>query len=295
MIDFNRRDLRSKIIGEGIRAINDGDRSRLDTAVKNAKEQYFLDLAEYIIAYDEFKHKNFPTALQHLENALTLDPNFPQAHLVKSTLFIEMGKYEDAIKSIDYSLQNLVLLSYAGFYNNKGVAFSRLGRLDEALFCYLRAIESDKNYDMAYRNSLLVFAEKGAWLDLLTIAQTIRQNFSKNPDFLNGTAVTLLNFAESLFREGNLDLSNNLLEEAGKQLEIAIGLQPENNSILYNLSCFYSRSNKRPEAIETLKKALEKAPSNDIRMGLLQTAHDDVDFANIREDPLFKELLAVPT
>lgn len=292
MIDLNRRDLRSKFLDEGLRAIRDGDPSRVDTVVKNAREQYLLDVAEYIIAYKEFNDKNIPNALQHLEEVLRLDPSFVQAHLLKSTLLIEMGKYEEAISTVDYSLQNLFLFSYAPFYTNKGVALDRLGRLDDALFCYLRAIESDQSYELAYQNSLIISSKKGVWLDLLAIAGRIRENFSQNPELLNWTSVILLSQAEHLLREGNLDLSNNFLQEAGKQLQIAIGLQPENNSILYNLSCFYSRSNKRSEAIETLKKALEKAPSQDIRMGLLLTARDDVDFANIREDPLFKELLA---
>jgi tetratricopeptide (TPR) repeat protein len=291
MIDFKRGDLRSKILGEGARAVQEGDSSRVDAAVAKATEQYLLELAEYIRAYKEFYDKNFPAALQHLEEVLRLDPTFPQAHLLKGTVLIEMKKYEEAIKSADYSLQNLFLISHAPFYTNKGVALDRLGRLDEAMFCYLQAIEIDENYRLAYKNLLLIAAKKGASLDLLIISGKIREKFSENPEFLNWTAVALLNLAELALREGNPEVSEKSVQEAGKQLELAIARDPENDSILYNLACFYSRSGRRSEAIETLKKSFEKAPSGDIKMGLLQTARNDVDFANIREDPLFKELL----
>lgn len=292
MIDFKRDDLRNKILNEGIKAARDPDSSRLDAAVKNAIEQYFLEVAEYIRANKQLLDKKFDLALQHLENAIRLDPAFGQAYLLKQTVLIEMLNFDEAIKSVDHALQNLMLFNHAPFYSNKGVALDRLGRLEEAMFCYLRAIEDDENYVLPYRNFLIVAARKKAWPEVLSISARIREKFGEKPELLDWTSVNLLNLAELSLQQGHREISEKMVQEAGKQLELAIGLDPENPSFLYNLACYYSRSGRLSEAIETLKKAFEKGPSDDVRSTLKQTARDDVDFANIREDPLFKELLA---
>lgn len=292
MIDFNRRDLRSKILEEGVRGARDRDPSRVDAALRKASEQYLLETAEYILANKELVNRNFAVSLQHLENAMRLDPNFPQAHLLKVNVLIEMGNYEEAIKSVDYSLQNLTLVSYAPFYSNKGVALGRLKRFEEAMFCYLRAIEDDGNYALAYQNFLIVAASKKAWSDVLEMSAGIRGKFSEKPELLDWTAINLLTQTELSLQQGNREISEKLLQEAGKLLELAIGRNPENHSILYNLACYYSRSGRRSEAVETLKKAFEKAAPDDVKSGLKRMARDDVDFGNIREDPLFNQLLA---
>jgi len=291
MINFNRRTLRGNILNQVIAAVQGKDISRLDSQLTIATEQYFLEIAEYIRAYQDHFKNNFPESLKHLDESLKLDPSFPAAHFLKSLVLLSMEKYEEAIKCIDYSLQNLTLINFTFLYNNKGVALDRLGRLDEAMFCFLRAIEEDQNNEQAYLNSLTIAIKKKASLEILSISQNIREKFSQRPDLLNANASILLQQVDQSLREGNTNLSAKFLQEADKQLQSAVVLNPENSNILYNLACFYSRSGRLDEALETLNKAFQKAPSDTERNQMQQLARGDVDFENIRKDPRFLQLL----
>lgn len=62
------------------------------------------------------------------------------------------------------------------------------------------------------------------------------------------------------------------------------------SSIQYNLACFYARSGNHSDAVTTLKNAFERAASEEDKKKLMNLAHADVDFADIREEPLFQEL-----
>jgi len=291
MIDFKRRELRFKLIEEGIAGAEKADLSRINFALQHSHEQYLLETAKYILAYKEYKNNDFPAALSHLEEAIKLDPTFMAAHLLKGSVLIHKGELDEAIRSIDYSIQNLQLMHYSVFYGNKGVALDRMGRFDEAISCFLRGIEDDTNYDKNYINCLLTFCKKGDWFNALSLSEQIREVFKENPEILNWTTTQLLNLAERTLKEGNPGISEKFVEEAGKQLDLAVMKEPENASILYNLACVYSRRNKTNEAIETLKKAIEKMDSDDKKKMYREMAYKDVDFANIRVNPLFKEIV----
>ena len=292
MIDFKRRELRLKLLDEAVAGAADiADSSRINSALQQSQEQYLLETTKYILAYKAFVNKDFRAALALLEEAIKLDATFIAAHLLKGSVLIHMGDPEEAIRIIDYSIQNLNLTSYVAFYGNKGVALERMGRYDEAISCYLRAIEDDAAYERTYGNLLLALCKKGDWLNALSVSGQIREVFKEEPEFLNWIATQLLKSAEQTSKEGNPAISEKFVEETGKQLDLALTKEPENGAILYNLACFYSRMNQAPEAIETLKKSIETMDSDEKKKAYRDMASKDVDFANIRENPLFKEIV----
>jgi tetratricopeptide (TPR) repeat protein len=134
-------------------------------------------------------------------------------------------------------------------------------------------------------------AKKKDWLNYLSLSQNIREVFKENVKFINETISVLMNTAEIIPKEENLEISEKFLEEAGKQLDLAITKKPENAYILYNLACFNSRTNKIPEAIEALNKSIEKMESEEIKKRYREWACIDKDLANIRENPQFKEIV----
>jgi tetratricopeptide (TPR) repeat protein len=66
----------------------------------------------------------------------------------------------------------------------------------------------------------------------------------------------------------------------------ALGKFPGNALILYNVACMESLLGRSDEALETLRTAIEAYPS------FRDNARDDDDFAPLREDPRFVELLS---
>jgi tetratricopeptide (TPR) repeat protein len=294
-IDFNRKKLREKVFNEGLAAAQMRDPARVEAAIKEATTQWFLEIADCIRGYNAYWNNDFDGAIQYSQKAIRLDPALTVAHNLKIVSLMGAGKNEEAITSADYAIQHLLLIQFAVFYYNKGVALERLGQDDDALFCFWRTIEDDEAYEYGYQAIISQYSKREEWLSVLSVSALIRDKLNENSSFLNMTAGHLLTDAEIILKNGAKDISEKLVEEAGKLLELALRKEPENDHILYNLACFYSRSGKRSEATATLKKTLEIATRNGREMEVRQMARDDVDFTTIREDPLFKELVAKET
>ena len=56
---------------------------------------------------------------------------------------IDLGKYDEAIQCYDKAIE--IDANYADAWNNKGNALDNLGKYDEAIQCYDSAIEIDAN------------------------------------------------------------------------------------------------------------------------------------------------------
>jgi tetratricopeptide (TPR) repeat protein len=66
---------------------------------------------------------------------------------------------------------------------------------------------------------------------------------------------------------------------------VALEKFPENALILYNIACMQSMLGRGDEALETLRASIDKWP------GYRENAQADDDFASLREDPRFVELV----
>jgi hypothetical protein len=59
-------------------------------------------------------------------------------------------------------------------------------------------------------------------------------------------------------------------------------------ALLYNLACYEALADRRDDALEHLARAVELSPR------FREFAADDEDFATLRDDPRFSEVLSPP-
>jgi tetratricopeptide (TPR) repeat protein len=76
------------------------------------------------------------------------------------------------------------------------------------------------------------------------------------------------------------------LEEGIKCFDDAISVAPFYHRAYYNQACYFALLGKPEQALENLKEAIKLAP-----LRCRERAKDDTDFASIREDARFKELV----
>jgi tetratricopeptide (TPR) repeat protein len=90
---------------------------------------------------------------------------------------------------------------------------------------------------------------------------------------------------DGLNREGCALMKEGKYEEAEAKFRAMLGIDPVNDTALYNLACSASLQGKIEEALRLLREA--------IRKGYRDFAHAraDDDFENLRKDPRFEELL----
>ncbi len=291
--DKQRKELRENILTEAVAAIQARDHTRVEAAIKKATDEWFLDTADWIRGHKAYVEKDFPSALEYFEKALKLDPSFIPAHNSKIAVLIELGSLDEAIKSADYAISHLLLVQFAPYYYNKGVALERLKRFDEAIFCFFRAIEDDADYLMAYGAILNIFGSLEEWPKFFSTSALFKERLKDKPSLLDAMASLLLQLTEKAFKDGKTDSAKTFLEEAGIFLKIAVEKEPENTSILYNLACFYSRSGNEIGALANLKKAFDRSDEKE-KKRLKELSRSDVDFANIRQGSTFKDLVFSP-
>jgi tetratricopeptide (TPR) repeat protein len=68
----------------------------------------------------------------------------------KGDLLLNLGKYNESIEAYDRAIE--LNQSYAAAWSHKGNAFSNLSRYNESLECYNKAIELDPKYAVAWNN-----------------------------------------------------------------------------------------------------------------------------------------------
>ncbi len=85
-----------------------------------------------------------------------MDPNYSLAWNNKGFILYEMGKYEEAIQAYDKAIE--IDPNYLLVWNNKGIALEKLGRYDEAAECYNKAKELESNFILTKKSGM--FNEK---------------------------------------------------------------------------------------------------------------------------------------
>jgi len=61
-------------------------------------------VALYSLAAIESGRKNFDKALKHIQPVTLSHPNFAQAHLAKSVILFNLGKYDDALRAVQKAI-----------------------------------------------------------------------------------------------------------------------------------------------------------------------------------------------
>ena len=95
-------------------------------------------------------------ALVHIENALRLEPGFPDAHLNRGKLLTGKGRPQEALESFDRVLR--VSPDSGRALYGKGIALAQLGRFDEAVTPLLEAREKNpRHYDTLNNLGVVLF------------------------------------------------------------------------------------------------------------------------------------------
>jgi mannose-6-phosphate isomerase-like protein (cupin superfamily) len=74
-------------------------------------------------------------------------------------------------------------------------------------------------------------------------------------------------------------------ERARQILTEGLRVHPDSGSLHYNVACLEALEGKRADAIDSLRRAIEKWPPS------AEWARDDDDFSSLREDPQFRDIV----
>jgi predicted O-linked N-acetylglucosamine transferase (SPINDLY family) len=188
--------------------------------------------------------KNTDAALHHYEKAIELKPDHANAYLNRGIILREMGRLDDALASYDQFI-SLKPDSAPGF-NNRGIVLKQQKKIDEALASYNHAICLDPNYADAYNNRAILLRGLNRTDEAMANFEIAASLKPDSAEFFNNRGVALS--------------QQNRLDEAIEKYDKAISLKPDYAEAFQNRGDALTRLNQFAAAQESFQKAISLNP-----------------------------------
>tara|TARA_B100001057_G_scaffold86673_1_gene82604 strand:+ start:216 stop:2189 length:1974 start_codon:yes stop_codon:yes gene_type:complete len=182
-----------------------------------------------------------------LTQALRLQKQFPKAVNLYNIIGAAnkgLGKLDEAMEAYDKALS--IKPDYAEVLYNVGIALEENGKLDEAIEAYNKALASKPDFAEAYNNIGNALNEQGKPDEAI---EAYNKALASKPDF-----------AEAYNNVGNALNEQGKLEEAIQALTKALDIQPDFAEAYNNMGNALNEQGKLVEAIQALTKALSIKP-----------------------------------
>ena len=136
------------------KAVNLYEKGQLNSAkeialhIYNSKPDYFDNLR--LLNLICFKKKDFSLALDFINKAIKINPNFAEAYNEQGNALNELKQLQLAIKSYDQAIK--LNPKYTDAYYNKGLVLHELKRIELAIENYDQAIKINPNHVYSHNN-----------------------------------------------------------------------------------------------------------------------------------------------
>ncbi len=136
------------------KAVNLYEKGQLNSAkeialnIYNSKPHHFDNLR--LLNLICFKKKDFSSALDFINKAIKINPNFAEAYNERGNTLNELKQLQLAIKSYDQAIK--LNPKYADAYYNKGLVLHELKRIELAIENYDQAIKINPNHVYSHNN-----------------------------------------------------------------------------------------------------------------------------------------------
>lgn len=144
---------------------------------------------QFYKALDDFNRQKYPAALKKLEQLRISSPKSADRFAV--TVFTALchsrtGNYEEAIRLYSSALQ---IREHSTVASNMGSCYLELGKIEEALECFKRAVRADASNPNAYNNIAQLCIQTGKFAEAIPYAEEALSINAKMPQALNAMAI----------------------------------------------------------------------------------------------------------
>lgn len=236
-------------------------------AIANVCAQYYY--------YFERKQEWIDRVNAAAQKAIATGRDEPEIRCAEAWLDFAQGKYEFAVDKIRAALARDPDID--GGYHLYGRALFESGRYQEVLDIMEDALaHAGENYNttIPIHNALGAMGKKDALKNYTYREIAIFEaQLKKTPEDARVRVLLAGNYAY----QGRID-------EAERELDLAMALRPDDTMILYNSACTLCEMGKTQEAMAALKKAWEAGYKNPV------WTRQDPDLAKLHGDPEFERL-----
>jgi predicted O-linked N-acetylglucosamine transferase (SPINDLY family) len=186
-----------------------------------------------------------PDAVSLLGRAVTLDPDFAEAHNDRGVILAAKGSFADAIPCFERAVA--LNPGYIEARNNLGRGLRSLGRLDEALVQFEQVLKAAPDSPLAHFNL-------GSMLELAGQRPDAEKHY-------RGAIALRPDFVDAHLQLALLLQNSDRLPEALAHAERAVALRPDSAGARNNLGNILRSLGRREEAIAQYRSALRLEPN----------------------------------
>jgi serine/threonine protein kinase/Flp pilus assembly protein TadD len=212
------------------------------------------------------------------DRAMALAPDLPEVMVARARLFYAQKKYEEAALIARRAIERKP--DCDGSWNILGRALMTSSRFKEAADLVDKALEAsgdDYNTFIPYMLSMeRIGLKKEVEVLRRRMSGVLRQQLELVPEDVRARILLATNLAAA-----------GEEEESIRHLQTAVALRPKDGNTLYNAACAYGMLKKKPEALDTLRKAIAAGYGN------LNWAARDTDLDCLHDDPEFRKLVGL--
>jgi tetratricopeptide (TPR) repeat protein len=214
-------------------------------------------------------------AREAAERAVSLQPQLPEAHVARAWVFYANKQYAEAVSEARLALAQKP--DCEGVYYMLGRALFAAGRYQEIADIADAAVEvsgADYNIYVPIVNALGAMGKMDAQRNMnMRRTESLETHVKDVPDDARARMQLAGSYA-----------SLNRADDAMREVNLAMVLRPNEPTVLYNAACTFCTLNRKPEALDALKRAWDAGFKDAV------WARRDPDLAILHDEPEFARL-----
>ena len=191
------------------------------------------------------------------EDVVRKSPDKARPHDNLGAAYSKQGRLDEAIKELQVALR--LNPAYANAHNSLGIVYALQGRLDEAIREYQTALRLDPDYAISHNNLGVIYGQQGKLDEAMKECKAALQ---LNPDY-----------AEAYNNLGAVYVQQGRLDEAIREFQTVLRLKPDHIDAHNNLGRVYAQQGRLDEAIREIQTLLRLKPDHAV-------ARNDLDILN---------------
>lgn len=239
------------LFSKGVKAIQAKDFKKAveiyDTILKKYSRSFAWAYSNK--AYAHKRLKQWPQAMEALNQAILEDPRYANAYDLRGQIFLQAGEPKRALSDFEMALKYSP--KSAAVWNNKGLAHGALKQSDQAYDCYKKAASLSRKLAGPLVNISHILFDKGQYKEAIL---ALDQALEREP-----------NTPSALSNRGIVKMVSGDKEGAIKDFNKVIELAPKDPDGYKNRGIYFQRVGNYQAAIDDFKKILEINPKHRAR------------------------------